>query len=170
MALLLTGVVAGGAIVAIPIAAVQQRHPASSVRWSAWSRPNRRRHSLRWRSGDPTRRARHDGAASRTGSADHHQQPASGAERIDSRDEIECESARVHSPSVEPRNDCQLGKEEVDGPASGGADRGGGSGSARLKGYDVSRSIPNFTFPSGNTAYISSRPPIASTKFSSVLR
>ncbi len=36
--------------------------------------------------------------------------------------------------------------------------------------YDASRSRPSFTFPSGNTAYISSRPPIASTKFSSVLR
>src|ERR1019366_5222016 len=35
--------------------------------------------------------------------------------------------------------------------------------------YDASRSRPSFTFPSGNTAYISSRPPIASTKFSSVL-
>jgi hypothetical protein len=43
-------------------------------------------------------------------------------------------------------------------------------GGGQLKGYDASRSRRSFTFPSGNTAYISSRPPIASTKFSSVLR
>ena len=43
-------------------------------------------------------------------------------------------------------------------------------GGRQLKAYDASRSRPSFTFPSGNTAYISSRPPIASTKFSSVLR
>ena len=44
------------------------------------------------------------------------------------------------------------------------------AGGGQLKAYDASRSRPSFTFPSGNTAYISSRPPIASTKFSSVLR
>ena len=90
--------------VAVPVAAVQQRHPAPGSGWPAGTRPDRRGHSVRWRAGDSTRRARHDRAAPGPGGPGHRGQPAIGPERDDGRDQIEREPARAHQPSVEPRN------------------------------------------------------------------